>query len=180
VDELLELLDQRGQGLYMGEAVTELEHALQAAQWATAAGAPETAVLAALLHDVGHLLPEQAEEAAERGIDARHEAAGFAYLSPYFSPEIVDPVRLHVAAKRYLCAVEPAYQAGLSPASRRSLDLQGGPMNAAEVAAFEQEPHFQVAVACRRWDDAAKVPGLSVPALETYRPLLARHCRSQG
>src|SRR5262249_19635767 len=162
------LLDRREQGLYMGEAVTELEHALQAAQRATAAGAPETAVIAALLPDVGPPLSQQAGGAAERGSDARPEAPGSPYPSPCFAPEIVDPVRLHVAAKRYLCAVEPAYQAGLSPASRRSLGLQGGPMRAAEVSAFEQEPHFQVAVTCRRWDDAAKVPGLRVPGLETY------------
>ena len=107
-----------------------------------------------------------------------HEDAGSAFLANHFGPEVVDPVRLHVAAKRYLCTVEPEYGAALSPASRLSLELHGGPMSAAEVQAFEREPHFQAAVACRRWDDDAKEPDLRVPGLEAYRPLLLRHCRS--
>jgi gamma-butyrobetaine dioxygenase len=178
IEELLDLFALHGQGMYFGEDVTELEHALQAAHLASTSGAAETLIAAALLHDVGHLLHGLPEDIADRGIDARHEATGSAYLSRHFRPEIVDPARLHVAAKRYLCAVEPMYLSGLSHASQLSLSLQGGPMSAVETHAFEREPHWQAAIACRRWDDAAKVPGLRVPGLETYRPLLERHYRA--
>ena len=106
--------------------------------------------------------------------------AAAAWLRPYCSPAVVDPVRLHVAAKRYLCAVEPTYQAGLSPASQLSLRLQGGPFAADAVRRFEQEPHYLAAVSVRRWDDAAKVPGLVVPELEHYRPLLGRVLFQRG
>ena len=123
-----------------------------------------------------------------RGDDAEHVAsrgfttvafdvsptgiAGAAWLARHFGPAVADPVRLHVAAKRYLCAVEPAYLTGLSPASRRSLWLQGGPFTPREAASFEREPHWRDAVALRRWDDGAKVAGLAVRPLESYRPLL--------
>ncbi len=133
--------------------------------------APEL-IAAALLHDVGHLLHGLPEDAAAHGIDGRHEQAGAAWLRRYFRPAVVDPVRLHVAAKRYLCAVEPDYHAGLSEASQGSLRLQGGPMNPDEVRRFEQEPWFRCAVALRRWDDAAKVPGLVVPGLDHYWPCM--------
>jgi len=169
IDHLFALFREKGNGAYFGEAVTETEHALQAAQLAEQSGATPQLIAAALLHDVGHLLHGQAEDIAERGIDARHEEAGAAWLARHFGPEVVDPVRLHVAAKRYLCAVEPDYHSMLSEASRRSLHLQGGPMTADEVRRFEQEPHFRAAVAIRRWDDAAKVAGLVVPGLEHYR-----------
>lgn len=172
VDRLINLFAQRGSGLYFGEAVTEAEHALQSAYLARQAGAADSLVAAALLHDVGHLLHNLGEDVAERGIDARHEDAGAAWLADHFGRAVADPVRLHVAAKRYLCAAEPTYCAGLSPASLRSLQLQGGPFTVEEMAAFEREPHWRDALALRRWDDGAKVPGLEVPALESYRRLL--------
>ena len=121
------LFATRGRALYFGEAVSEAEHALQSAALARADGAGDTLVVAALLHDVGHLLHGLGEDLAERGLDGRHEEVGHAWLSDYFGPAVAEPVRLHVAAKRYLCAVEPAYLTGLSPASRQSLGLQGGP-----------------------------------------------------
>src|SRR4051812_21354128 len=117
IDELCDLFATRGHGAYFGEDVTELEHALQCAHLAESAGADDALVAAALLHDVGHLLHELGEDVAERGLDARHEEAGAAWLARHFGPALVDPVRLHVAAKRYLCTVEPAYRQGLSPAS---------------------------------------------------------------
>jgi len=122
------------------------------------------------------------EEIAEHGIDGRHEEGGAAWLKRHFGPAVVDPVRLHVTAKRYLCAVEPDYYAGLSAASQRSLRLQGGPLSREEVRRFELELGFRSAVAVRRWDDAAKVPGLAVPGLEHYRPYLeaALWQRGQG
>jgi phosphonate degradation associated HDIG domain protein len=172
IDSLFTLFREKGNGAYFGEAVTETEHALQCANLAEESGAPPELIAAALLHDVGHLLHGLPEDAAERGLDGRHEEEGAAWLGGHFGPAVVDPVRLHVAAKRYLCAVEADYHAGLSGASRRSLRLQGGPMSPDEVRRFEQEPWFRSAVAVRRWDDAAKVPGLVVPGLDHYRPRL--------
>jgi [1-hydroxy-2-(trimethylamino)ethyl]phosphonate dioxygenase len=172
IDRLFNLFAEKGNGVYFGEAVTETEHALQCASLAERSGAGTELVAAALLHDVGHLLHGLPEDVAEQGIDGRHETGGAAWLSQFFGPAIVDPVRLHVAAKRYLCTVEPVYERGLSEASVRSLRLQGGPMNPDEVAQFEREPLFRSAVAVRRWDDAAKVPGLKVPGLDHYQACL--------
>lgn len=169
IDQLFQLFTIQGQRAYFGESVSETEHALQAAHLAEQAGADDLQVVAALLHDVGHLLHGLPEDIAVKGIDGRHEESGSEWLLTHFGPEVVDPVRLHVAAKRYLCATEPGYLAELSPASVQSLKLQGGPMTPAEVKAFEAEPHFQSAVAVRRWDDAAKIPGWQVPGLEHYR-----------
>jgi gamma-butyrobetaine dioxygenase len=172
VDEILDLFARRGAAAYHGEAVSQAEHALQAAELAAREGAPDRLVVAALLHDLGHLLDGQDEDLARRGRDGRHEEAGCAWLVRHFGPEVTEPIRLHVAAKRYLCAVEPAYRDGLSPASRLSLALQGGPMSDRECAEFESHPAYREAVRLRRWDDAAKVPGLDVPGLEHYRSLL--------
>jgi gamma-butyrobetaine dioxygenase len=180
IDRIFSLFREKGQGAYFGEAVTETEHALQCAYQAEQFGAAPELIAAALLHDVGHLLHGLPEDIAERGIDGRHEEEGAAWLAQHFAPAVVGPVRLHVAAKRYLCAVEPAYCTGLSEASRRSLLLQGGPMSAAEVSRFEQEPCFRAAVLVRRWDDAAKVPGLVVPGVEHYRPCLVAAVKPSG
>jgi gamma-butyrobetaine dioxygenase len=172
VNEILGLFARRGAATYHGEAVSQTEHALQAAERAEREGAPDHIVVAALLHDVGHLLDGQDEDLAARGIDGGHEEAGCAWLARSFGPEVTEPIRLHVAAKRYLCAVDPSYLDGLSPASRLSLSLQGGPLSAQESAAFERNPAHGDAVRLRRWDDAAKVPGLEVPGLEHYRDRL--------
>jgi phosphonate degradation associated HDIG domain protein len=179
IDHLFTLFREKGNGAYFGEAVTETEHALQCAHLAEQSGAAPALIAAALLHDVGHLLHGLPEDVAERGIDGRHEEGGAAWLKRSFGPAVVDPVRLHVAAKRYLCAVEPDYHAGLSEASQRNLRLQGGPMSAEEVCRFEQERWFRSAVAVRRWDDAAKVPGLVVPGLDHYRPCLEAAVESE-
>ena len=177
VDEILGLFARRGAAAYHGESVSQTEHALQAAERAEREGAPDHLVVAALLHDLGHLLDGQDEDLAERGIDGGHEEAGCAWLSRHFGPEVTEPIRMHVAAKRYLCAVDRSYLDGLSPASRLSLSLQGGPMSAPESAAFESHPAHGDAVRLRRWDDAAKVPGLDLPGLEHYRDRLVRAVR---
>ena len=122
---------------------------------------------------LGHLLHPEGEDAAQRGLDTRHEELAVAALAGHFPAAVLDPIRMHVAAKRYLCFAEPRYLAGLSPASVESLALQGGPMNAAEAEIFLASPYAREAVRLRRADDAAKMQGLAVPALETYRPLLA-------
>ena len=129
-------------------------------------------VAAALLHDYGHLCHQLGEDIAEQGVDARHEHIGASRLRGLFVDEIVDAGRLHVAAKRYLCWKEPAYFDELSDASRQSLRLQGGPMTDAEAREFEREPHFELAVCVRRYDDMGKVPEMSTPDLDSFRPLL--------
>jgi phosphonate degradation associated HDIG domain protein len=171
IDEIFARFQQRGHQSY-GERVTQLEHSLQAAYFAEQQGAQPTLIAAALLHDVGHLLHDRGEDIADQGIDAIHEQIGGEFLEQYFTPAVAEPARLHVAAKRYLCAVDPAYFATLSPASVQSLALQGGPMHAAEVKAFEALPYYKEAVQLRRFDDLGKVPEMQTPGLEHFRPNL--------
>lgn len=171
VDWIFATFDKLGDRLY-GESVTELQHALQCAAFAEREGREPTMVAACLLHDFGHLVHGLAEDIAEQGIDGRHEEAGYAALRTYFPSVIVDPGRLHVAAKRYLCARREGYLDALSDASRKSLALQGGPMTDAEATAFEAEPHFAEALILREYDDRGKDPEMHTPPLEHYRRLL--------
>ena len=172
VDEVFRLLESGGGEAYFGEPVTVLEHSQQAAWFVQEAGGGEASIAAALLHDVGHLLHAEGEDAAERGLDTRHEELGVSALNGHLPAAVLDPIRLHVAAKRYLCLVESDYLTALSPASAASLALQGGPMSVVEAEAFLASPHAQTAIAVRRGDDAAKVSGLAVPGLECYRRLV--------
>ena len=169
---IFEIFEVKGGDAYFGEPVSQLEHALQAAYHAERESAPPWLVVAALLHDIGHLLHDLPEHIADLGVDARHEDVGHAWLAQYFGPEITAPVRMHVDAKRYLCATDPEYLKLLSPASVQSLQLQGGPFCEAEARAFEQQPFAREAVRLRRWDDLAKVPGMQVPGLEHYRAMI--------
>lgn len=170
--EILELFQTRGQEAYFGEGVSQSEHALQAAWLAETSRARPALVVAALLHDIGHLIHGLPEDIADQGVDGYHEAAGARWLGTHFGPEVTEPIRLHVDAKRYLCATDPAYRATLSPTSVQSLALQGGPMDAVEARNLEANAFFSEAIALRRWDDAAKVPGLTVPDFEHYRNLI--------
>jgi [1-hydroxy-2-(trimethylamino)ethyl]phosphonate dioxygenase len=172
VTHVLRLFEERGHAAYLGEPVSQLEHALQAAWAAEKAGAGSPLIAAALLHDVGHLLHHLPEDCAESGVDDRHEELGARWVRRHFGPAVSEPVRLHVPAKRYLCAAEPGYLDRLSPASVLSLKLQGGPLSSEEAEAFRRGPHFEAAVALRRWDEEAKVPGLATPPLEHFRPHL--------
>jgi len=174
VDEIFDLFARRGGEAYFGEPVSQLEHALQTAMQAEQADASDALIIAALLHDIGHLLHKLPEDIADQGIDAKHERIGGGWLAKHFSSAVAEPVRLHVTAKRYLCAADAAYQARLSPASIQSLALQGGVMDAEAVQRFEQNDFYRDAVALRRWDDEAKIIGLSVPPLEHYRPMILR------
>jgi phosphonate degradation associated HDIG domain protein len=175
VDEVLELYRRWGDEHY-DEALSQTEHALQCAALARAEGAGDPLVAAALLHDVGHLLELAARDGHGElpSVDLGHEAVGARYLAQLFGPQVTAPISLHVRAKRYLCAVDPAYLAGLSAGSARSLELQGGPADADEVAAFEANPGFDAAVRLRHWDDGGKVDGLDVGDLDDHRSLLER------
>ena len=172
VDEVFSILVSGGGTAYFGEPVSVLEHSLQAAAIIRDAGGGDTLMAAALLHDVGHLLHTEGEGAAERGLDTRHEELGVAALAGHLPASVLDPIRMHVAAKRYLCFAHPEYLDGLSPASRESLALQGGLMTAAEAESWLATPYAREALQLRRADDAAKIAGLRVPGLESYRPLL--------
>lgn len=159
---------RHGASRYGGEDVSQLEHALQAATFAERAGASNELIAAALLHDVGHLLHDLPADAPDHGIDDRHEELAATWLAQHFGPAIVEPVRLHVAAKRYLCATDAQYHARLSAPSQQSLALQGGPMTTEEVAQFRANPHFDDAVRLRKWDEAAKVLDMKTPPLEHF------------
>jgi len=168
VQSIVQMFRKHGGSQYGGESVTQQEHALQAAMLARKQGLPAAEIAAALLHDVGHLLHELPDDAPDRGIDDFHEELAGAWLDKHFIPELVEPVRLHVAAKRYLCAVEPGYFEKLSPPSVLSLELQGGPMSASEVESFEKNRHHAAAVRLRRFDEEAKIEGLPTPRVEDF------------
>ncbi|WP_426030032.1 HD domain-containing protein [Caulobacter sp. DWP3-1-3b2] len=171
VSELADLFTQLG-GLRYGEDVSQLEHALQTAHHAKADDAPLALVAAALLHDVGHMMQKAGEDAADRGVDTRHEHISAGYLARAFGPEVTEPIRLHVAAKRYRVAVDPAYHERLSTASLQSLALQGGPMSEGELEAFLADPAAQTALRLRGYDEAGKAPEAEVAGFETYHDLL--------
>jgi [1-hydroxy-2-(trimethylamino)ethyl]phosphonate dioxygenase len=162
---------KRGHETY-GEGVSQLEHALQCAHFAQRDGASDAQVIAAYLHDIGHLIHEFPADIADRGIDTEHESLGSIWLSQFFAAPVTEPILLHVAAKRYLAAVEPGYFEKLSDASKLSLRLQGGPMNPSQVADFEANPFFKEAVALRRWDEEGKIVGFKGPVMADFEPLL--------
>ena len=172
--DILALYEARGTRAYFGERVSMAEHGLQAAHFAQAEGAAEPLVLAALLHDIGHLLEDVPDAIEQWTRDARHEEIGARWLARHFDAAVCEPVRLHVPAKRYLCATDAAYFARLSAASVHTLKLQGGPMSASELAHFEAEQFWREAVRVRRWDDQGKVAGLRTLALRDYAPLIER------
>jgi gamma-butyrobetaine dioxygenase len=169
---IAELFASEGAADYLGEAVTQATHMLQAAALAEEAGAPRPLIAAALLHDVGHFTGTVAGQDLMRGTDNRHSEQGANWLAQWFGPEVTEPVRLHVDAKRYLCAVEPGYLGQLSPASVYTLGVQGGPMQRDELAGFEASPFAAEACQVRRWDDQAKDPDAAPPPFEHFAPLL--------
>ena len=175
VAEIIDLYERWGRENY-DEGLSQTEHALQTAALAVAAGAPDELVAAALLHDIGHLLDLAAAEGhwIPSDIDLAHESVGARHLATLFPPTVTGPIALHVRAKRYRAAVDAHYAATLSEGSTRSLQIQGGPMTADEVATFESNPGFEAAVALREWDDGGKLDGLRVAPLDEYRDLLER------
>jgi gamma-butyrobetaine dioxygenase len=173
VQVIADLFAGEGARDYLGEPVTQASHMLQAAALAQACGAPPPLVAAALLHDVGHFTSAITGHDLMRGTDNRHSHTGADWLAQWFGPEVTEPVRLHVAAKRYLCATEPGYAATLSPASVYTLGVQGGPMQGAELEEFTASPYATGAVRVRRWDDQAKDPHAGAPEFSHFRALLS-------
>ena len=180
VEFIADIFERRGAESYLGEPVTMSEHMLQGAVLTEREGASEELVAAALLHDIGHYTSEFGPYSPEDTQDNYHEESGAKVLAPFFPPVIAECVRLHVPAKRYLCAADRGYYDRLSEASKHTLSLQGGPMTAGEVKAFERNPFYREAVRVRIWDDEGKQPGMATPDFRHYVPLLKRVVERQG
>ena len=174
IKSILEILSTKGHEQYGTEAVSQLEHALQCASLAETSHATPELVTASLLHDFGHLVHNLGEDAAEKGIDDRHEYRALGYLKTIFGDAITEPIRMHVNAKRYLCGVNKDYWDSLSPASKTSLELQGGIFSATEAKEFIACPYAKDAVRLRIWDDLAKVEGLVTPDLDCFLPAMEK------
>jgi phosphonate degradation associated HDIG domain protein len=171
----IEILFRRhGHEQYAGEPVTQLEHALQTAHIAEQSGADDGLVTACLLHDLGHLLAQQGETPTLRGIDDTHQYVAIPFLRGLFADTVLEAIRLHVDAKRWLCATNPGYHERLSEDSKRSLVLQGGVFDAAGAEAFIARPGARDAVLLRQWDDLAKQEGLTTPPLAHFLERAAR------
>lgn len=171
IPDIVGLFESKGGAQYDGEPVTQLEHALQSAHLAEQAGAGSELIAASLLHDLGHLLHDFGGTPTQQGLDDLHQYRCLPFLRALFGPATLEPIRLHVDAKRFLCAREPGYLEALSPDSKRSLQLQGGVFDSAQASAFEALPHAMDAVRLRRWDDQAKSADARTPDLAYY----ARH-----
>lgn len=172
IEQLIRLYEAKGSREYDGEGISQLEHALQSAHHAERAGAPRELVCAALLHDVGHMLNDRGETPTLRGIDDEHQNAALPFLRGHFPEVVIEAIRLHVDAKRYLCATRADYYGRLSEDSKRSLKLQGGVFSAADAERFIGQPFAADAVKVRLWDDAAKIPGAATPDLAHFEPVL--------
>lgn len=167
-DNISDIYERRATARYGLSDVNQQQHALQAAAMAEANGEPPALIVAALVHDIGHMIHDLGENPADAGIDDKHEALGAVWLEDHFGPEVTEPVRLHVPAKRYLCTTDTSYFGKLSEDSVVSLKLQGGLMTREEVQAFEANPHAAAAVRLRRLDEAAKDPDMKTPPVAHF------------
>jgi len=169
VDFILDLFARRGAEAYMGEPISMAQHMEQSAACAVADGASDDLVIAALLHDIGHFVGDFPIDSLENGIDNLHEEAGAKCLEAFYPASVTEPIRLHVAAKKYLCAIDEQYFARLSAASVQSLQVQGGAMTQAEIETFESGPYHLAAIQVRQYDDDGKVAGLDIKPVGNYR-----------
>src|SRR5450631_2297872 len=172
IPDICALFDAKGARMYSGEPVTQLEHALQTAALAESSGADAALITASLLHDLGHMLNDQGDTPTQRGIDDVHQYFALPFLRPLFTDDVLEPIRLHVDAKRYLCATRPGYQDALSADSKRSLALQGGVYTVTEAGDFAARTGAPRAVELRVWDDAAKIAGMKTPPLAHFLPIM--------
>jgi len=168
LEKIENMLNENGSDLYGGEAVTQTQHALQCATLAEQENASNALITAALLHDIGHLLDPEFENALSKGEDLYHEDMGEAFLKDWFDEAVTQPVRLHVAAKRYLCTTDENYFSKLSPASVHSLNLQGGLMSELELAEFKMNKFCEEGLRLRIWDDMAKDPEMKTPSVSHF------------
>ena len=177
LNDISTLLNTQGSKQYGGEAVSQLEHALQCAYLAERAQESEDTITAALLHDIGHMLRSESGAPIiehDENTDDLHQYVALPFIRNLFSDAVLEPIKLHVDAKRYLCAVDKTYWATLSDASKKSLDLQGGIYTDDQALAFETSPFGQQAVRLRRYDDLAKIPGAETPSIEHYIAIMQR------
>ena len=172
--QIITMLSTKGYAQYGTEAVSQLEHALQCATLAEKDNSTPQLIIASLLHDCGHLVHNLGEYAAEKGIDDRHEYRALSYLNKIFSPAVTEPIRMHVNAKRYLCAVDSNYWDSLSPTSKTSLELQGGIYSKMEAEKFITQPYAEDAIKLRIWDDLAKVKDFKTPGLDYFVPYMEK------
>jgi phosphonate degradation associated HDIG domain protein len=181
-DEIMGLYESYGGAEYAGEKVSQLEHMVQAAQLAEAQGFDEEVILAAFLHDIGHISEAARGDNEMDGFGIKdHEELGAEFLREKgFSKKIARLVESHVEAKRYLTIKDPAYYAQLSEASKKTLEYQGGPMSEEEAAAFEQYPLFDLIIRMRKWDEEAKIENQPLPDLRHYRRMMLHHLQGGG
>jgi phosphonate degradation associated HDIG domain protein len=180
IPDICSLFDVKGGRMYSGEPVTQLEHALQTAQLAESSGADAALIVAALLHDLGYLLNDRGDTPTARGIDDVHQYVAIPFLRPLFGDGVLEPIRLHVDAKRYLCATRPDYYAALSADSKRSLALQGGTYAPVEAERFIAQPGAARAVSLRLWDDAAKTAGRATGPLAHFVAVMKAATRDRA
>ena len=178
IDDIRLLFDRHGDTAYPGEPLTIAEHSLQTAQKARDEGATDELVTAAFLHDLGHFLNFKDETEVARGTDDQHQYFAIPFLRPLFPAAVIEPIRLHVDAKRALCALDPGYHAALTPGSLRSLEIQGGIFSEEQAAAFLARPFAREAVRLRRWDDASKVAGVPTAGFEHFLAIASRCART--
>ena len=174
LSDIHQLFEERGGEQYSGEPVTQLQHALQTAVLGEAEGASDALVTAALLHDLGHLLHDLGDTPSMRGVDDAHQYRALPFLRGLFDGAVLDTIRLHVDAKRYLCATRPGYHDSLSADSKRTLLLQGGIFSYSEAANFIAQPGAEAAVSLRQWDDLAKDADKVTPPLSHFMARAAR------
>jgi phosphonate degradation associated HDIG domain protein len=179
LDDIRTLFEQHGEVAYSGEPVTQLEHALQSGALAEEAGASEELIAAAFLHDLGHLLNQQGETPSARGIDDLHQYFALPFLRPVLPEAVLEPIRLHVDAKRCLCAIDDTYFGQLSADSVRSLELQGGIYSREEAQAFLAKPYAEDALRLRKWDDRAKEAKRTTPDVEHFLRIVERLMEKQ-
>lgn len=180
LEYLEKILNENGSELYGGEAVTQTEHALQCATLAENQGATAELITAALLHDVGHLLDPEFENALTLGDDLCHEEVGEIFLQEWFNEAVTQPVKLHVPAKRYLCTTDETYFDKLSPASVHTLKLQGGLMSEVELSSFRMNTYYAEGLQLRIWDDLAKEPELKTPDVSHFMKYAEKSLRTRA